>query len=218
MVLIILRLVFGLAMAYCIRGAMQNAEQDPMGGDIANAGWLALSVIVGIANAVVWAPFLGAKVAQAMTGSITESTYMEQKNHLLRLIYWLQGRGFRRLAAFFCFFEGIHHPELPTAFVIGMKNARPGSWLEKVFAREVFRFENVQNCITAYKILKQRGIDPRPHQNAQVTLALQEIDRVVGPDPELLKVPKAQPPELKRNSRIQIFDSAAKKQPGNQEG
>ena len=71
---------------------------------------------------------------------------------------------------------------MPSAFVIGLKNARPGSWLEKVFAREVFRFHNTQHCIQAYLALKRHGIDPRPHPNQEINVALLSLDRPDRPE------------------------------------
>ena len=208
--MIVLRLLFGGAFAWVAWLAAENARTDPHTGDLANAGYLALAVVLGILNAVLWAPFLGAKLADAMTGSMTGSTYMELPNHLLKFIYWLQGRGFRRSAAFFCFFEGIRHPDRPSAFVLGMKNARPGSWLQKIYAREVFRFDNTQNCIQAYQILQEHGINPRPHRNAQVEIALESLHRETRPEREKLPVPHFEPPPLQRNPNIRIAEPDAK--------
>jgi hypothetical protein len=211
--LFVLRVIFGAALAWGVFGAMKNADQNPESGDIANAGYLALCVILGIANAIVWAPFFGSRVSDMMTGSMTDSTFVDRRNYLLRMIYWCQAHGWKRITVRLCFLEGIRNPNLPTPFIIGLKNARPGSWLEKIYAKEVFRFENAQNCILAFHILMRHGIDPRPHHSPQVILALQGIDREVKPDPEKLIVPKAEAPVLKRNPKIQLHSDQPKDKP-----
>jgi len=130
--LVILRIIFGLAAIYAVRLLWQNSQAHPETGDLTNAFYIALLVILAIPNAIVWAPYFGAKFSDPLTGVLTNSTYVERKNLSLRLIYWLQDRGFRRLTLFFRFLEGVHPPDRPTAFVIGLKNVKPGSWLEKV--------------------------------------------------------------------------------------
>lgn len=206
MILIILRIVFGALWLACAREAWRNGASNLESGDLLNAYYTALLVLLAVANAIVWAPYVGDKISGPITGTITRSTYVERFNYLLKLVYWCQDRGLRRLAEFFCFLEGIHHPERPTAFVIGLKHAKPGSWLEKVFAREVFKFDNIQNAVQAYRALERHGIDPRPHHTAEVNVLLMSMDREVRPDPPMLAVPKADEPPLKRNRKIKLFD------------
>ena len=160
-------------------------------------------------NAMVWAPYFGSKLSGPITGTITKSTYVERFNYLLRLIRWLDARGFRVATRWLCFVEGVRHPSQPTQFGIGLINARPGSWLEKVFALEVFRFHNIQNCVQAYRVLRQHGIDPRPHVNHEVNIVLMSLEREVRPDPEVLALPKAENPARPlRNAQIKLFDGA----------
>jgi hypothetical protein len=207
--LILLRILFGAGLAYGFKKAWENAQAAPETGDLTNAFYVAFCVILAIANAVVWAPYFGAKLSDPLTGAITKSTFVDRKNHLLRLVRWLDDRRHRRLALFFCFLEGVHHPDFPAAFVIGLSNARPGSWLEKVFALEVFRFDNAQHCMTAYEVLKRHGIDPRPHHNPEINMVLLSVERQVKPDPDKLAVPKAvESAPLKRDRRIRLFQSA----------
>jgi len=166
--------------------------------------------LLAIANAVVWAPYFGDALSEPLTGVMVRSTYVERKNYLLRLIHWLENRGHRRSTLFFCFLEGVHHPMRPTAFVIGLKNARPGSWLEKVYALELFKFDNAQHCMMAYQALRRRGIDPRPHHNPEVNMVLLTVDREVRPAPEPIPVPAAAPPPPpKRDRRIRLFAMAS---------
>jgi hypothetical protein len=206
--LIVLRIVFGAALVYGIMQASENAEKNLEAGDLTNAFWTGYCVLVAILNAAVWAPFIGDKISQPITGMITRSTYFEQKNYLLKLIHWLENRGYRRLVVFLCFLEGIRRPGQPTAFVVGLKNAKPGSWLEKVYAREVFKFGNAQNCLAAYEILLRHRVDPGAHPNPEVNLLLMSHYRAPKSDPDKIAVPPAAPPPVTRDPRIRLFDSA----------
>ncbi|MBI4658147.1 MAG: hypothetical protein HY735_04725 [Verrucomicrobia bacterium] len=206
--LVILRVVFGGALFYGIVVTRRYAAAHPESGDVMGAFHLAVCVLLAIVNALVWAPYFGAKISEPITGTITKSTYVERRNYLLRLIYWVRDRGWRRCAALLCFLEGIHHPDQPTAFVIGLKSARPGSWLEKVYAREVFKFDNAQNCLQAFAVLRKHGVDPRPHHNPEVNLLLMTLERTVQPEPVKVAVPPApEPPEVQRNPRIRLFET-----------
>jgi hypothetical protein len=106
-----------------------------------------------------------------------------------------------------CFLEGVRHPRLPAQFVIGMNHARPGSWLEKVFAREVYKFSNVANAAKAREILRVRhNADPGPHARIEVNLALLADERVPRPEVGVVTVPAAPPPPpLTRNESIRLF-------------
>jgi len=207
MILIALRILFGAGLFFGFKKVLGNEQVAPQTGDLTNAFYLAVCVVLAIANAVVWAPYVGDIVSGPLTGTITRSTYVDRKNHLLRLIHWLENHGFRRLTVFFCFLEGIHQPGRPAPFVIGLKSARPGSWLEKVYALEVFKFDNAQHCMMAYEVLQRRGIDPRPHHNPEVNMVLLSLDRRVKPEPEKISVPPAPTaPPMKRDRRIKLFD------------
>jgi len=206
MILIALRILFGAALAYGFSKIWQNEQTAPQTGDLANAFYLAVCVVLAIANAVVWAPYFGDRVSGPLTGMITRGTYADRKNLLLHLIHWLERRRFRRLTRWFCFLEGVHHPEQPAAFVIGLKHAAKGSWLEKVYALALFRFDNSQNCLLAYEALRRHHIDPRPHHNPEVNMLLLSLEREVRPEPEVVSVPLALPVTLKRDPRIRLFD------------
>lgn len=208
MILPVLRLIFGAGLLHGFWQVWRNAQAEPDTGDLANAFWLSVCVILALANGAVWAPWIGARIAGPITGTLTNGTYADRKNHLLRLLRWLDDRRHRRWALVVGFLEGIHHPELPAAFVVGLMNARAGSWLEQVFAREVFRFDNIQHCLQAYAVLKRHGIDPRPHRNPEVNLALISAERQVRPEPDRLAVPPApEPPPLERNPQIRLFET-----------
>src|SRR5262245_57349356 len=78
--LIILRIVFGAAFVYGVMQMAENAERNLETGDLTNAFWVGYCCLVGLLNAAVWAPFIGEKISQPITGTITKSTYVEQKN------------------------------------------------------------------------------------------------------------------------------------------
>jgi hypothetical protein len=207
MILIALRIVFGAALAYGLSQVWQNEQTAPQTGDLANAFYLAACVILAMANAVVWAPYFGDRVSAPLTGMLTQGTYADRRNLLLRLIHWLERRRLTRLTRWFCFLEGVHHPERPAAFVIGLKYAAKGSWLEKVYALALFHFDNSQNCLLAYETLRRHRIDPRPHHNPEVNFLLLSLEREVRPEAEPVVVPPAPPaPALKRDRRIRLFD------------
>jgi hypothetical protein len=209
MILIVLRILFGVLLAATIYEAWKNGQTNLERGDILNAFYVAVSVGLAMLNAIVWAPYFGSKLSDPLTGAVTKSTYVERYNYLLRLIRWLDNRGFRALTRWLCFVEGIRNPSQPTQFAIGLNNARPGSWLEKVYALEVFRFHNIQNCVHAFHLLRQHGIDPRPHANHEVNIVLMSLEREARPTPEVLVLPKAQnPARPARNAKIKLFDGA----------
>jgi hypothetical protein len=203
--LILLRIIFGALMYYAFKEAQMNAQLNPMSGDLSNAYWVAVVVILALCNAFVWAPYFGEKLADPLTGATVDAEYKESKNWLLKLIRKCEKHNMRGLAAFLCFIEGVRRPYLPTAFVIGMRNARKGSWLEKIYAKEVFKFSNAQHCLTAYNVLKAHGVDPRPHSTPGVNLVLISSEHEVKPTPPPMGVPEAPPPpKLERDPRIDI--------------
>lgn len=211
----LLRLIFGGAFLYVLADGRANALAHPMTGDLQNAFDVALAAILGLANAAVWAPVLGDWVSRPVTGPLIKSTYFAQRDFIFELIRRCESRGWRRLTVLLCFWEGIRYPALPAAFVVGMYSARPGSWLEKVFAREVYRFDNGQNCVAAYRILEERhGITPGPHKSSEVNLTLLSLRRVVRPPTAPIPIPAAPDfPPPRRNRRIKLFGGAPEPAP-----
>jgi hypothetical protein len=96
--LVILRIIFGGALWYMIVQVRENAQLHPDTGDLANAGYLAICVALGILNAIVWAPFVGARISEPLTGALTAGAFIDQKNRLLQLIRWFERRGCWRIA------------------------------------------------------------------------------------------------------------------------
>lgn len=204
--LVFWRIIFGAALLYEMTEGARQAPGAGEAGDLTGAWYMAVCVGLAILNALVWAPYLGAKVSGPLTGVITESTYVERTNWILRAVRSLDARRYRRATLFFAFWEAVRHPFGPTAYVVGMRNSRPGSWLEKVFAREVFRFNNTHNCVQAYLTLKRHGIDPRPHASQEVNIVLLSMERPPRPEAQILPVPAApKPAPVSRNPRIRLF-------------
>src|SRR5690606_23170892 len=109
-------------------------------------------------------------------GMINSET-AERKNLLLQLIRWCDKKGYARWVRWLCFIEATRAPWLPTAYVLGLAHSPPGSWLEKVYALEVFKFNNAEQCIKAFRALSRHGIDPRPHASSDVNMVLVSLDR-----------------------------------------
>lgn len=208
--LVILRIVFGAALLYELAEGVRAAAGSTGAGDTTGAYYLVICVIIGFLNALVWAPYLGDKISGPLTGVITESTYVERRNWILALIRRLDARKWRRLVLALSFLEGVRYPDSPTAFLIGFSNARAGSWLEKVFAREVFRFNHTQRCVEAYQALRRHGIDPRPHHNQEVNILLLALEKPPRPEASTVAVPQASPPApVQRNPRVRLFKKPA---------
>lgn len=216
--LVILRVILGAALVGSVSQAISTSDRQLETGDMTSPFWLSVSVLLGIANATVWAPFFAERLADPLTGTFVRGTYVERWNVLVKLTRWLNERGFRRLTLLFAFLEGVHRPKMPSAFVIGLQNARPGSWLEKVFAREVFRFSNTKNCVWAYEILRRHGVDPGMHPHPEIHLVIRSLERSVEPLGEPVPLPPAGPAiPQKRDPNIKLFDGADGERPRNQE-
>jgi hypothetical protein len=204
--LVVWRIILGAAFLWVCREAYENARVAPESGDLINAFLLAVALIVGLANAAVWAPFFGRKVSEPLTGVLTESTYVERPNRLLRWIHGLEPRGHQRGIVWCCYLAALLHPDQPTAYLIGLKHARPGSSFERFFALGVFRFDNTQNCLWAHSVLRRQGINPGAHRNPEVNLALRAQARSASPERTPLPLPRgSEPAALQRNPRIQLF-------------
>lgn len=212
--LALLRILFGFALISVLGKAVQVAGPNPQTEGTTDAGYVAVAVGIGILNAIVWAPFLGRLLADPLTGAFTSGNAADFTNNLLQFAHKLALRRWRRSALFFAFLEGVRHPDRPGAFVLGLNHARSGSWLEKVFAREVWKFDNAENCLRAWKILQTHGVGPDLHRRPEVNLLIQAQQRVVPPPPLPLEVPPAPaPPPPGRNERIRLFEGAAPTSP-----
>jgi hypothetical protein len=182
--------------------------------DLGDAGRFALAIGVGIVSAITWAPFFGEVLAGPMTGVMLDGSPSIETGWMLRAARRFEARKWRRAAVLLAFCEGVRHPNLPGAFIVGMNNAAPGGWLQKAFAREVWRNNHVGNCIRAHAILEEEhGVTPGIHPSPEVTLALQSRVRSPRPAPAILPVPTAERPVLKRNPGIRLFKTGPRRNP-----
>jgi hypothetical protein len=210
MQLVILRILFGGAFLFVIREAVANAGAAPDTGDGANAVLLALALLIGLANAAVWAPFFGSKLSAPLTLTFTEGSPCAYRTRLLNLARHSEQRGRRRIAVWLCLLETLCRPNQPAAYLIGQKNAQPGSWFERYCALRVFRFDNAAHSIEAYRTLRKHGMDPRPHRNPEINAILLSLERKPSVTPHPIAViPQSVPLRLRRDPRIRLFDTSA---------
>ncbi len=204
--LVLFRIIFtGLflwLMSHAARGAQANLSDD-----VGNAGSFALAVVVGLVAGLTWAPVLGEVLSGPMTGLMTDGSVSEDRTWFIRAARRCEARGWRLAAVLLAFWDAVLRPKMPAAYVVGMNNARPGGWFEKVFAREVWKFNNIANCVRAHDILKLRhDLDPGAHREPEVNIALVAHLREPTKTPPPMAVPAAGPAPLPaRNARIQLF-------------
>lgn len=177
---------------------------------------LAYGLLGGVVLAVLWAPVVGDKLSAPLTSTITQETSLPpHTNRLVNLIQRLQWRGYHRLALVLVLLEGMRHPDLPQAALLGLRSSRRGSILEKWFAQEVYKYNNIQNCLHAYRVLTERHHTIPPlHRQPEVNLAILNLTREPPPEPAKLQLPpKAAAANPPRNQRIRLFEHAESKSP-----
>ena len=165
----------------------------------------------GIIVAILWAPVVGEKLADPLTSTfIQETSLPSEPGRLVQSIMRAQRRGWHRLALVLVFLEGVRRPTLPTAPLLGLRSVRPGSLLEKWLAKEVYHYNNIQNCLHAYTILRERhGVIPPLHNHPEVNLAISNLTRERPPEATTIPLKKAPPAVTpKRNSTIKLFEAA----------
>ncbi len=208
MILNLVRIPLTILLAWTFyRELMRHAELTGGGAILLLAYGLTGAIIL----AILWAPVIGDKLSDPLTSALSNATSLPSPpNRLVRWISQLQQRGWHRPALLLVFVEGIRHPNLPQPALLGLRSCRPGSLLERCFAREVYKYNNIQNCLHAYSILKERhGICPPLHQHPEVNLAILNLTRQPAPEPAKVQVvPKPVPVTPPRNPRIQIFDES----------
>jgi len=205
--LVLLRIALTGAFVWLLWSASVESSAN-LENDVVNAGRFALAIVVGFAAALTWAPLFGELIAGPVTGLMNDGSVSGHNPWLVRKAQAYAYRGRRRLAVLLSFIAGVLRPNLPAPFVVGMDNSRPGSWLELAFAREVWRFNNVANCIRAHDLMVlNHDVKPPAHPVPEITLALLAHVRPPHETPEDLPLPPAPPPPpLQRNPRIRIFD------------
>lgn len=207
MLLTLIRIPLTLAFAWFLfRWLAKTGSGDLAADDIVLL--LAYGLFGAIVLAILWAPVIGERISGPITGTITQETSLpSETNFIIGLIGRLQRRGWHRLALPLVFYEGVRHPNLPLPPLLGLRSAKPGSFLEKLFAREVYKYNNIQNCLHAYRILKERHHSiPPVHQQPEVNLAIMSLTREPSPEPKKYEVKSVPPPTTpQRNQRIKLF-------------
>src|SRR5258708_39580594 len=150
--IILLRIFFTSLLLYIAGKARSYSTVPQMSTDLTVPGYFALCVVLGIATAIVWAPWIGAMVSEPITSTYTKGEGVPGESRLTHSILWLENHRHRRLAVPASFIVGVIQPLQPAAFLTGLRNSREGSWLQKAFAREVYRFNHAQHSIAAREI------------------------------------------------------------------
>ena len=206
MVLLLVRIPLTILFAYSlVKGVYRYPTLE--GGDIIFLLGYALAGSVVVA--ILWAPVIGEKLSDPITSTFNSGTSLPaDPNGLVQMIRWLQRRGWHRSALVLVFLEGIRHPNLPQPTLLGLRSCRPGSFLERCFAREVFKFNNIQNCLYAYQVLTERhGVNPPVHAQPEVNLAISNLTRERPPEPAKYQLnSSAERPRPERNQRIKLFE------------
>lgn len=204
----LLRIAFLGVFVYYIREVGMMEPVAPTGSLLRDLPLIGEFLFVALLNAIAWAPWFGEKLAGTVTGSMVshdsdaDATYWSH-----RVIYWLRHHHLKRIGVFWCVLEGLNRPWLPHAFASGMKMARKDSWLAAIFAREVYRFSNVYNCLEAYQILQRRGARPGLHKLQEINLFIVGSQKEARPARDPIPAPDHVPdPPMKRDKRIELFD------------
>jgi len=182
MILVLVRIPLTLLFAFSLSKAVRLFP-ELSGGDI--FFFLCYALAGAVLLAVLWAPVIGQKLSDRFPSTVNfEISLPPVADYLVQMIRRLQGSGWNRVAILLVFIEGVRHPNLPHPALLGLLSARPGSFLERCFAREVLKFSNIQNCLYAYKVLTERhGIIPSLHQHPELDLAIPSLNRECSPEP-----------------------------------
>jgi hypothetical protein len=210
--LIILRILITGALVYVFDQMKEQGSGTHISGDLTQAFYMGIVLVLAILMAAVWAPYLGEKIANPITGEMTCGSYSLHRRWLPRMIQWFDTHRWKRMALICCILEGLDNPDFQVPFITGLRQTRPGSWWEKVFALEVFRFSNAQNSLKAADILRDRHqIVLNEHDQASIMMALRKRERIAAPPRTPKPLPKAPLTEKpKRNQRIRLFTDKLK--------
>lgn len=206
MISLLVRVPLTLLFAYTlIKATLRYPEL--LGGDVVFL--LGYGLAGAVVMAILWAPVIGEKLSDPVVSTFTQETSLPpQTNQLVQWIGRLQRRGYHRAALVLVFIEGIRHPDLPQPALLGLRSVRPGSFLEKCFAKEVYKFNNIQNCLYAYRILRDRHRSTPPlHTQPEVNLAIMNLNRQPPPTPQAVPLKTGEPTKApERNPRIKLFE------------
>lgn len=201
--------VFRILITLLYLGLVGREMQGLSGGSSPlMAGWVIIELgVLGLVTVMMWVPVVGEQLSSPLTFSLVHETSVSRSHRVVRWIHRCQARGRHRLALLLCLWEGLCKPRLPHPALLGIKSARHGSWLEKWLAREIYSHNNVQNCLVAWRILREHHQETLPpHANPEVTLALMQLQRQPSPECPPVPVPhRPQPAALARNPHIKLF-------------
>lgn len=204
-----LRTLFTGAWIFLFLQARQNAIDHPQSGDLLNAFYLAAILAVGLAVGAVWTPYFADVICGPLMGTLTDIPQLDENSRLRRLTNWAFRHRHHRLGLFLCAMDGLFHPDSPRPFLTGMQQAKPGSRLERIFAREVFRFENAANCAEAAKVLERHCVKPGRHWSVSVNHLLTQRKMAIRPPPEVIGLPRRNTVvPVARNPKIKLFRRA----------
>ncbi len=205
--LLIFRILFPLGFVLCLLKGAAMSSGAKTGWDVDGLFYAVLALFMAMGTGMVWASYLGEKIAEPLTNMLTSGNVIEGENHVARLINALFKRGWRRMALCVCFLESLRHPHAPSVPWVGLKNSPPGSWLEREFAWMVYRFSNAQHCVEAYRVLRRHGIKPGLHADPMVMLFIQADEQLPKEAHAPMAIPPAGPaPALQRDPRIRLFE------------
>lgn len=188
----LLRIILTGALLSSLYGAEAYAHAHPAGNGGMDALFLAVAMVIALPTSIVWTPVFADIIFGGILDALNDGAFIDTERQLPKWIERAAARKWHHLTAWLCFLETMEHPELPDAFVIGMEHATPGSWLERLFAREVYRSNRVPHCIKAATILEQHGINPSTHINGEINLLLFGRGKKLTPAVKVSSIPRAQ--------------------------
>jgi hypothetical protein len=207
MVLFALRILFPAAFILCLLEGAEMSRSAANLWDVEGLFYALLALLMAMGAGMVWAPWIGEKIADPLTNMLTSGDTIEGDHPVTKLVNALLLRGWRRTALAVCFLETLRHEHAPTIAWIALQNSPPGSWLEREFAWTVYRHHNAAHCVAAHRILRRHGIKPGPHVDPMVMLFIQADEqqpKAAHPPVELPPAPA--PPGLQRDPRIRLFE------------
>ncbi|MCS1407261.1 MAG: hypothetical protein M2R45_00418 [Verrucomicrobia subdivision 3 bacterium] len=121
--LIILRIVITGTLIYVFREMHAHGAIANISGDLTQAFFMSIVLVLAILLAVVWVPFLGEKIADPLTGELISGSFANHRRWLPRLIRWAKTHRYRRLTLFCSILEGLNNPDFPMPFTHSLGRA-----------------------------------------------------------------------------------------------
>lgn len=205
--LVLLRIIFGVGMLYAIQFAVDTSHETPLSHTNVQHVTIPMVILLflGVANAIVWAPVVGNMIASPIAGSFTRSSFSWKRSRLYKHLLKLEARKKFNQVAWNAYFSGWFRSREPELFYMGMKNARPGGFLQKYFAYKVYGFLHGIRCLEAYFILSSLGENPPKHREQSINALIIAATKTRSKSNERVNVPCVPPAqELIRNEKISL--------------